>query len=307
MRPLIGPTVEMPSIPLKYRVARFIGHQHYIARGRDRVIRYLLATPEDVTPIHFSVDFFGSIYSGDLTDFIDWSVYIYGAYSNNELQLLADIAQAVRADLKHITFYDIGANVGQHTLFMSKHSDQVVSFEPFEPVRTKLLQKLIENRIKNVKIFPIALGARDEDLSFYSPIRANMGTGSFRGATNTKTDLKLPVRHGDTFFAANQLPRIDIMKVDVEGLESAVFYGLRERICRDRPIILTEISGADRSGFGDVEGLANAIYEDFELFAVGCTSISGTYRITRASFETNEEFLVVPKERLKILERIVRL
>ena len=34
------------------------------------------------------MDFFGSIYSGELNNFIDWSVYIYGAYSNNELQLL---------------------------------------------------------------------------------------------------------------------------------------------------------------------------------------------------------------------------
>ena len=113
------------------------------------------------------MDFFGSIYSGELNNFIDWSVYIYGAYSNNELQLLRDIAHALRAEYGHITFYDVGANVGQHTLFMSKCSDEVISFEPFEPVRTKLLQKLEENKIRNVKVFPIGLGARDEDLAFF--------------------------------------------------------------------------------------------------------------------------------------------
>lgn len=76
------------------------------------------------------------------------------------------------------------------------------------------------------------------------------------------------------------------MKVDVEGFEAAVFRGpnLSERLRRDRPILLVEISGTDRSGFGDVEGLTEAIYEDFELFAVGCTSISGTYRITTGLF-----------------------
>jgi len=76
----------MSSIPLKHRVARFIGHQHYIRRGRGRLIRRLLTTPESSLPVPFKVDFFGSVYSGDLHNFIDWSVYIYGAYSNNELQ-----------------------------------------------------------------------------------------------------------------------------------------------------------------------------------------------------------------------------
>ena len=57
--------------------------------------------------------------------------------------------------------------MGQHTLFMSKCSDEVISFEPFEPVRMKLLQKLEENKIRNVRVFPIGLGARDEDLAFF--------------------------------------------------------------------------------------------------------------------------------------------
>ena len=78
--------------------------------------------------------------------------------------------------MEHITFYDVGANVGQHTLFMSKHSDEVISFELFEPVRTKLLQKLEENKIRNVRVFPIGLGARDEDLAFSSPTGDNLGT-----------------------------------------------------------------------------------------------------------------------------------
>jgi FkbM family methyltransferase len=295
----------MSSIPLKYRVARFIGHQHYIRRGRGRFIRRLLTTPECSLPIPFEVDFFGNVYAGDLDNFIDWSVYIYGAYSNNELQLLADIAECLRVELKHITFYDVGANVGQHTLFMSKHSDAVVSFEPFEPfepVRKKLLQKLIANQVENVIVFPIGLGARDEDRPFCAPVGVNFGTGSFR--VSEEGHGRLPVRKGDSFLAKNELPRIDIIKIDVEGFESEVFLGLGERLRRDRPVILTEISGVDRSGFGTIERFASAIYDDFELFAVGCTSISGTYKIMRPSFGVDGEFLIVPGERGRIIARI---
>src|SRR5262249_34545247 len=164
------------QMPMKYRLARFIGHQHYVRHGRDRLIRSLLCNPDETRSTRFSVEFFGNIYSGDLSNFIDWSVYIYGAYSNYELQLLGDIAEALHTEIKHITFYDVGANVGQHTLFMSKRAEEVVSFEPFEPVRSKLLQKLEENKIRNVRVFPFGLGARDEDLAFISPTGANMGT-----------------------------------------------------------------------------------------------------------------------------------
>src|SRR5262249_46518695 len=208
----------------------------------------------------------GNSSSGVLINLLEWSVYIYGAYGNYELQLLGDIAEALHTEIEHITFYDVGANVGQHTLFMSKRAEEVVSFEPFEPVRTKLLQKLEENKIRNVRVFPFGLGARDEDLAFISPTGANMGTGSFRVAADVEVGLKLPVRQGDALFTAKQLPRIDVMKVDVEGFESAVFHGLRERLRRDRPIIVMEISGTDRSGFGTLDGFANAMYDDFELF-----------------------------------------
>jgi FkbM family methyltransferase len=290
----------MSSIPFRYRVARFIGHQHYVRRGRDRLIRKLV--PECSLAIPFEVEFFGSVYSGDLSDFVDWSVYIYGAYSNNELQLLADVTQYLRAELEQINFYDVGANVGQHTLFMSKYSDAVVSFEPFEPVRKKLLQKLVDNNIGNVTVFPIGLGARDEDLAFCAPVGANLGIGTFRGSAHGQG--RLPVRNGDSFLAKNELPRIDIIKVDVEGFESEVFLGLGERLRRDRPVILTEISGIDRSGFGTLEGFTRMMYDDFELFTVGCTSISGTYRIMRPSFGVDGELLIVPRERGRIIERI---
>ncbi len=292
------------QVPLKYRIARWIGHQHYVLRGRDRIIR-IFAAPDCATSIPFSVNFFGHTYGGNLTDFIDWSVYVYGAYSSHELRLLGDIAHELRQQLTNVAFYDVGANVGQHTLFMSKLVDEVISFEPYEPVRSKLLEKLKENKIHNVRVFSVGLGKRNEDLTFFPPARDNMGTGTFHADAEVKSALKLPVRQGDIFFSENGLPRIDLMKVDVEGFESEVFDGLCQRIRRDRPIILTEISGTDRSGFGTLDCFAAAIYDDCEIFAVGCTSISGTYRIKSPSFHIDDEFLVVPSERVRLLKRIL--
>ena len=127
---------------------------------------------------------------------------------------------------------------------------------------------------------------------------------TFRGASDGST---LPVRRGDSFLSEHSLPPIVILKVDVEGFEAEVFDGLRERLRRDRPVILTEISGTDRSGFLNFERFAAALYDDFDYFSVGCTSISGTYRIASPAFHADGEFLIVPKEKLARLQAILRL
>ena len=63
---------------MKHHAVRFLGHQHWIARGRNRVVRWL-CDPETVEPVGFEVDFFGHRYPGSLDHFIDWNVFFYGA------------------------------------------------------------------------------------------------------------------------------------------------------------------------------------------------------------------------------------
>ena len=282
------------GVPLRFRIARWIGHQHYIWRGRDRIIRPFAGPGSDVD---FNVDFFGLKYRGNLRDYIDWSVYVYGAYSRAELDLLANIAAALRKN-GPVYFYDVGANVGQHTLFMSKLADRVIAFEPYAPVRDKLQRKLADNNIGNVEVFPCALGSENAELPFTPPPDGHTGMGTFRGTTAT---LTLPVRRGDDLLSEHNSPPISILKVDVEGFEAQVFDGLRERIRRDRPVILAEIGGPDRSGFHNFERFAAALYDDFEYFSVGSIGVSGTYRIRPPDFYSGDEFLIVPKEKMQAI------
>ncbi len=55
-----------------------------------------------------------------MDNFIDWSVFHYGGYARHELLLLADLAGALRSSAhRQLAFFDIGANVGNHSLFMA--------------------------------------------------------------------------------------------------------------------------------------------------------------------------------------------
>ena len=51
---------------------------------------------------------------------------------------------------KKPTFVDIGANIGQHSLFMSQIVPHVVAFEPFSNVNTKFKHHIDINEIDNI-------------------------------------------------------------------------------------------------------------------------------------------------------------
>ncbi|WP_433970242.1 FkbM family methyltransferase [Tunturiibacter gelidiferens] len=285
----------MPST--KQQLLRFVGHQHWL-RGRDRILR-TFSHPDHQKSSPFVTDFFGKSYSGNLANFIDWSVFYYGAFQLHEVRLLATVADALRATGKPVNFFDVGANIGHHTLFMSSHADHVFSFEPFSVVRSEMKRKLNHARVDNVTIFPVALGDLNENGNFHPPTGANQGTGTLSNnlPDNASTEvLSVPVVRGDDFFAANQLPPITLLKMDVEGFEAKALAGMRETIRRDRPPIFVEIQHDHYNGSGSHKGatVKDLLYPDHVIFEVG--ELHGQYQLRPFLIGNTEEALVLPVE-----------
>ncbi|HEX6102869.1 MAG TPA: FkbM family methyltransferase [Alphaproteobacteria bacterium] len=284
---------------MRHRLLRWLGRQHWIPRGRDRILRWL-CPPEEAPPLSFTVPFFGAVYPGRLDNFIDWSVFHYGGYARHELLLLSDIARALRRLRGHApAFFDVGANVGNHSLCLAAQGSPVFAFEPYAPVRAQLLRKLQVNPGLMARVFDFGLADRDALLSFRAPAGTNVGTGSFEQAGPERDgEPRLPVRRGDEALAQLVLPPIEILKIDVEGFEPQVLKGLRERIRSDRPVILFELSDRSKAGFADLGGLQAALYENHRLFGVGTRSVSGPYRLDPFHFAGTTEALAVPAELL---------
>src|ERR1700732_5261936 len=72
------------SFPFKLRLLRWLGRQNSIPRGQNKLLR-LGCNPDTCEPYGFEVDFFGLRYQGDLSEFLDWSVFMYGSYAYSEL------------------------------------------------------------------------------------------------------------------------------------------------------------------------------------------------------------------------------
>ena len=179
---------------------------------------------------------------------MDWGLYFYGACEKYELFLLRDLVQ----DKAGAIFLDVGANIGQHSLFMSQYCDVVHSFEPYEPVRRQLDSQIDYNAINNIIVHGVGLGHTDCDMEFFAPKGANTGTGSFvpsHARDNNEFIGKLRVVNGDAYISRLGLKKIDLIKIDVEGFEKAVLIGLRDTLIEYRPIVFLEFSSETKRSF----------------------------------------------------------
>src|SRR5690348_18429877 len=99
----IGSGGEQKELPLRLKLLRWAGRQTWIPIGQDRILRYIW-NPGEEHQFPFEVDFFGMRYRGDLSRFLDWSVFAYGAYTYSELTLLDALAREIRKKRDRITF-----------------------------------------------------------------------------------------------------------------------------------------------------------------------------------------------------------
>lgn len=208
------------SLSLRLKLLRFVGKQTWIPHGQDRLLR-MIWPPDGQRSFAFEVDFFGMRYPGDLAQLLDWHVFAYRAPALKELTILADLASGLRKTKNKVTFFDIGANLGHHTLFMSQHVDEVIAFEPFPALRAKIRQKLELNHRSNVRVIPYALGDQDQILPYHPGGGENSGAGTFipEECSDYEDTVEIEIRNGDDLFSEMNLPRMVLLKIDVEGFE----------------------------------------------------------------------------------------
>lgn len=281
------------QIPARLQIARWIGHQNWIMRGHAKLI-HLLHNPYKPSPLRFEAPFFGKRYLGSLDQYLDCMVLFYGAYERPALSFLARAAKALRAQRGTVSFFDVGANLGHHSLFGSDHADAVFAFEPYAPLQAKIAEKISANGIRNIRIVPFGLGEENAELPYHPGAGTNSGAGTFLNETAGAQDRTetLTVRIGDELLDELGAPRVDILKVDVEGFEAPVFRGLRRRILTDRPVILTELGERTKRIARTEEEFRRLFYPDAKLYEVAGRSNDDNYRLAHFDFAIGQERLI---------------
>lgn len=244
------------------RFGRMTGIHPGVRARLIRMARTLLRTRDH----EFAEPFFGATYPGHTGIYIDSFVYYLGGYELGALNLFRTLARSTPG----FVFCDVGANVGHHTLFMSRLCD-VLAFEPNPDLVAKLEHKLQLNEVRNVRLFPVGLGSANADLEYFEPAGSNTGTGSFVAGFHSENSSKgrtLKVVEGDAFMRTQNIERIDLIKIDVEGFEREVLKGLPRTLDALSPAIFLEVSRGLLAEAGSAEGFLALFPPGYRAFGI---------------------------------------
>ena len=155
---------------------------------------------------------------------------------------------------------DVGANTGNHTVFFAgpMKAASVTPFEPLPAASQALRASVARNGLENVDLSRLGTGVSD------SEGRARLvfsGRGGL-GATSLEADStgEIIVAPLDSMVSG----RVDLLKIDVEGMEMSVLAGSRELIRRWAPMIFVEI--ANRNTQPLMQWLEREKYQVLRIF-----------------------------------------
>lgn len=241
---------------------------------------------------------------GHTRDYIERMMFFCGAYERYMLAFFRDVAEAMDYE---VVFFDIGANVGNHVVFLADHVQQVHAFEPHGRLFEHLSKHVEINQISNAKLHPFGLSNSDATLPYYEGPEGNRGAGSFvadHDAGNRHVgDLEL--HHGDSFVRQHHISSIDLMKIDVEGFEQQVLEGLKESLATYRPIIVTELSPTTRRSFANEQEFYDSFPQDYEFYRFAIANRSnGSYAIRPFDYQAHykrKDVIACPKEKRHLM------
>jgi FkbM family methyltransferase len=121
---------------------------------------------------------------------------------------------------------DIGANIGGYSLFAAALMGpraRVIAIEPQPEIFERLVYNIRQNDFSSVKALNCAVADRDGEITLFVAAK-NRGETSMRIVTDDVAGVQLRVegRALMSLLEHEQVQRIDVMKLDVEGAEDLI-------------------------------------------------------------------------------------
>jgi FkbM family methyltransferase len=224
---------------------------------------------------------------------IGQSLRHYGEYTELEIELLKNFIKP------HYSIYDVGANIGYHTVAFARLGKHVYAFEP----NKKNLQLLKKNtrKLENVTIFDAACSNSNGTLfvqDFDTNVPGNYGEMLIQDDGQECKSI--------TLDDLDDVYGPDLLKIDVEGHELQVLRGAIKTIVEFNPIIFYEAHGTDLAEIYDL--LTDLGYR---LYWYPCPNYNpGNYKRNPVNMFGNggvSNILALPKQHKKIsnLEQVI--
>jgi FkbM family methyltransferase len=206
----------------------------------------------------------------DLREGIDFSIYLLGAFERSTVVTLQKLA------ISGGIIFDIGANIGAHTLGLARSAGakgRVFAIEPSDFAFTKLKRNLalnpeLESRTQAYQLLLAAQIEAHLPPTIYAswPLLAKEPVHpKLRGRLSTTSNARVDTL--DAFVERQGIDRLDLIKIDVDGHEYPVLKGGAKTMERFRPTLLMEMSPyvQDEQSHGFPALLAFLQDADYEL------------------------------------------
>jgi FkbM family methyltransferase len=150
------------------------------------------------------------------------------------------VTSAVR-ELLHTgdTFVDVGANLGFFTALAAHlvgENGKVVAIEPMDKNLQLIYATVWRNRFRNVEVMPFAAS----DDAGLLPMTTGGATSNGQAARHVDGLPGLFAQAKRLDDLLGDLAALDLLKIDIEGLELLALRGFAEGLARHRPLVLTE-------------------------------------------------------------------
>ncbi len=140
------------------------------------------------------------------------------------------------------TMLDIGANAGFHALTAGLFFRRVIAFEPTPATAARLERNIMLSALRHIDVKRCALSNREGEARFTINER-HCGANRIGGAGDASAadaSIAVPLRTLDGM--ADEIGRVDFVKIDVEGHECEVLEGARKTVEQDRPLLFVEFN-----------------------------------------------------------------
>jgi FkbM family methyltransferase len=236
---------------LAFTKARNISDPHAIARMMFKSPEFFrrcgasLTQPKDIFIDTKQIKYQGVMFTLPAKDFSYLDLEKTGGY---EPYLTDHLFALLRPGM---TLLDVGANLGLISLPAARlvgNDGQVIAFEASGRNAALLMRNAITNQIRNIDIYPVGLSDRNgAAVSRRQPYTSNQRL--FHEQELTEGSELIPTVTLDGFLPPGT--KVDVAKIDVEGLEYRVLQGAQKLLADQHPHLYLEYSDIfQRSGSG---------------------------------------------------------
>ena len=169
-------------------------------------------------------------------DAVSTEINLNGIYEKELLFFLKAYLKQNNFNLEKKTAIDIGAFIGNHSIFFSRMFENVISFEP-HPTSFEILKLNCKNS-GNIKLYNFGCSNKNEN-SFLRLKHTNIGGSNISNGKHER-DFSIKLIKLDDLLKDYD-HEIGLIKIDTEGHEENVINGSVELLKKNKPIIVMEL------------------------------------------------------------------